>query len=96
MKRGAVNYDPRPSDGVRARVAGKQAIEARTIWALEAGYGAPVRVRCLRRDEGGYVVQARTSKGWTEEIATGDDPWDLLKRACAGVHKTIIKSKEAP
>lgn len=66
--------------GVRARVDGKTAIAARTVWALEVG-GA--RFRCLR-EQGGYVVQARTRKGWTAEVCKGPDAAELLRQvACS-------------
>jgi hypothetical protein len=62
--------------GVRARVDGKTKTAARTAWSLEIG---PLRARCLREDDGSYVVQGRTEKGWSTEIGKGTDPLVLLK-----------------
>ena len=65
----------------RARWEGRQAIALRTLWQLTAG---PVSLRCVIRTgdfSGGVLeVQARTDKGWTRIIATGDDAFELLQR----------------
>lgn len=60
---------------MRARVDGKQKTAASIVWSFEAG---GLRVRCLALDEG-FLVQARSEKGWTEFIGRGRDAFALLK-----------------
>lgn len=70
--------DPKDNSAMRARVAGKMAVEARTAWALDIG-GGMHRLRCLRDEHGdGFTVQMRTSKGWTQEVTKGTDAHALL------------------
>jgi hypothetical protein len=63
---------------VHARAAGKTAMRARIVWQLEAG---SLVVRCVRSSDG-FVVQARTEKGWTEVVAEGTSAYSLLA-SCA-------------
>lgn len=87
--------------GVRARVAGREAVARRTVWQLDIG---AFRVRCVaspvERDDNGepikpasaYVVQNRDPKnGWTNMVGAGDDPAELLRRlvGSAGVAEFI-------
>jgi len=86
---GTTESGDRQDAGMRARVAGKQATAARKAWELEAG---PARFRCLLEADGSYVVQARGSKGWSTQVATGTDPVELLRKlvntpALAGLAK---------
>jgi hypothetical protein len=61
---------------MRKRVEGKQAVQARTVWALEVGC---IKLRCL--SEGAeFVVQGRDSSGW-HKITSGKSSADLLRRA---------------
>jgi len=67
---------------MRARVDGRAKVAARTVWTLEIG---ALTARCLRQDDGTFIVQGRTSKGWTAEIGKGADAQTLL--VC------VVKSK---
>ena len=78
---------------VRARVAGKQAMEARKAWELEAGDG---RFRCLREPDGGYVVQARSTTGWNVEVARGADPVELLRKVVGTASLADLVRRKAP
>lgn len=60
--------------------SGKAAIVARTVWYIDLGL---LCARCLREPDGSFIVQARTSKGWDERLASGTDPWELLRRLTA-------------
>jgi hypothetical protein len=73
---------------VRARVAGREAVAAKTVWQLDLG---PVRARCVRQGEAEYVVQGRMSNGWTTVILRGTDPVELLRQVAGsiGVRKAI-------
>jgi hypothetical protein len=77
---------------MRARVAGKERTAARTVWSVEIG---PLRARCLR-DGDGYLVQGRTERGWSDEIARGTGPLDLLRLivGSVGVAKAVAASAE--
>jgi hypothetical protein len=65
---------------VRARVDGRNAVVARTVWQLEVLGG--VAFRCVAQSEAAYVVQVRTGKGW-EPLGSksSPDPHELLRRA---------------
>lgn len=78
------------SDPAHARSAGKEAVGARTVWFVDIG---PLRARCLLDGEG-YVVQARTSRGWTDTIGRGADALELLRRlmSSAGMAKAMAAS----
>lgn len=64
----------------RARVAGKDAVAARTAWALTIG---GLRVRCVRDDDARpgarYEVQSLIASKWSS-VAHGEEPLGLLRR----------------
>ena len=62
---------------VQSRVAGKQAVELRTVWQLQLGH---IVLRCIYRDRRKFVVQHRSPKGWSD-LTTGEDPMGMLRRA---------------
>ncbi len=64
---------------MRARVAGRNEVAAKTVWQLEIFGG--VAFRCIAQSEAAHVVQVRTGKGWM--LLTPEprpDPHDLLRR----------------
>ncbi len=75
------------SDATRARVAGKMAVAARTVWQLDIGQ---MRIRCLWQDDH-YELQARTEKGWCH-FGGGTCPHQLLSRVIIG--KTVAAAIE--
>lgn len=61
-------------EALRARVDGKARTQASVVWSLTV---RSVSFRCLPRGSG-FVVQARTDKGWTTEVVAGSNPANLL------------------
>lgn len=62
-------------EGVRARVAGKQAKEEMRIWTLDL---YPLQFRCFKVGPDQFVVEGRMKNRW-EILARGSDPEQLLK-----------------
>jgi len=83
-------------DAMRARVAGRAATEARTVWCLTINDG--LALRCLAQGDG-FVVQART-KTWTD-IATGYDAGELLsnvvssKGSAGAIQRAVQRARGA-
>jgi hypothetical protein len=63
--------------GVRARVDGRNKVAQQTVWSMDV---QGVRTRCLRHDDATYEVQFLIQARWTKRVATGADPWELLKQ----------------
>ena len=61
-------------DAVRARVEGRLKTAGKTVWSLECG---GLRLRCLRADVGGFIVQAHDGSRWGE-LTKGSDAHKLL------------------
>lgn len=61
-------------DAVQARVEGRMKTASKTVWALDCG---GLRLRCLRADAGGFIVQAHDGSRWGE-LTKGSDAHKLL------------------
>lgn len=62
------------------RWAGRQRVQNQTVWTLSVGN---LQARCVRNGDKDFVVQGRGDKGWTENIGSGEDPVELLRRVTA-------------
>lgn len=68
---------------MRARVAGREAVSARTAWSLDIG---GFRLRCVRVVESSserYEVQSRSGDRW-QRLAESDDAMRALLRVVGG------------
>jgi len=61
---------------MRARVAGRENVAARTVWQLDA---TALRIRCVLVDAETYELQGRTTHGWVK-VAVGVNPMAMLKK----------------